>query len=63
MSELIGGAARDAADRLVDQLAVRPACTTDLIVAASVAMAWTHTYAAKEAVESYSFDPEFDPLR
>lgn len=65
LSELVGGAARDAGERLVDHLAERrPRDGTSaeaLVAAAELAAAWARTYAAVNAVETYSFDPAVDP--
>jgi hypothetical protein len=66
MSELVRGAARDAGERLVerlDQRAPRNRTSAEaLVAAADVAGAWARTLVAVEAVEGYSFDPDFDPL-
>jgi hypothetical protein len=61
MAELITGAARDVSARLVDQFDVRPVDADALRASARLVNVWTETYVAKETVESYSFDPEFDP--
>ena len=67
ISELVGGAARDAGERLVEHLGRRPradgASAEALIAAADVAAAWSRTYVALNAVEAYSFDPDFDHPR
>jgi hypothetical protein len=62
MSQLIAGAAHAAADQLVEALGARPVAAQTIVAVARVATAWAHTFVAKEAVESYSFDPDFDPI-
>jgi hypothetical protein len=64
MSDVVTGAARNAADELVEYARRRPrgdaAAAAALLDAARVAMAWSETYVATQAVESYTFDPDFD---
>lgn len=66
-SSLISGAAEYAAERLVDHLSRRPLADARAreaqITAAHVAAAWAETDAAASAVEGYSFDPDFEPVR
>lgn len=61
---LVGAAARRAADALAEQFdGLRQEPTTErLHDLAAAAQAWVQTYADCRAVESYSFDPEWDPV-
>jgi hypothetical protein len=67
VSDPITGAARDAAEVLVDHLSGRPVGDTAageaLLHAARVAAAWAETYVATHAVGAYSFDPHSDHVR
>jgi hypothetical protein len=66
ISELVGGAARDAGERLVNQLGQGSrrdgASAEALVAAADLAAVWARTLVAVESVEGYSFDPTFDPV-
>jgi hypothetical protein len=67
LTEIVAGAARDAADELAEIVRRHPRGDSHtgaaLLEAARVASAWAATYAALQAVESYSFDPDCDPVR
>jgi hypothetical protein len=67
VSDLVTGAARDAAEELVARLAGPTTGDMDggraLIQTAHVALAWAETSAATHAVGGYSFDPDSDHVR
>jgi hypothetical protein len=63
MGEIITGATRLAAAEVVEHLGEKTRAGEALRDAAGLAAAWVETYAAAQAVEAYSFDPAFDPVR
>jgi hypothetical protein len=66
MSEIIDGAARSAADEVAGLLRQSPVPPAELPAVlrdrAAVLAAWIETYIDREAVESYRFDPNWDPV-
>ena len=63
MGEIITGVTRLAAAEVVEHLTARTRDGVALREAAGLAAAWVETCAAADAVEAYSFDPAFDPVR